>query len=137
MITGDELVESVLSGGYPEALDRKRWGRKYDWYHNYLDAIVQRDVRDVAQIEHLAVMPKLLQVLAEHAGQLVNYTSIGNALGLNHVTTQKYVRVFESLFLVHTLQPWFTNRLKRLTKSPKLHFLDAGLLGAGILRQRE
>ena len=130
LIIGDDLVETVLSGGYPEAVGRKRWGRKQDWYHDYLDAIVQRDVRDVAQIEQLAVMPKLLAVLAEHSGQLVNYSGIGAAIGLNHVTTQKYVRVFESLYLVHSLQPWFTNRLKRLTKSPKLHFLDAGLLAA-------
>ena len=130
MIVGDDLIEIVLSGGYPEALSRARWSRKQDWYHGYLDAIVQRDVRDVAQISQLAVMPKLLSVLAEHSGQLVNYSGIGAALDLNHVTTQKYVRIFESLYLVHTLQPWFTNRLKRLTKSPKLHFLDAGLLAA-------
>ena len=130
MVVGEDLVETVLSGGYPEALGRKRWGRKQDWYHDYLDAIVQRDVRDVAQIEQLAIMPKLLSVLAEHAGQLVNYTGIGTVLGLNHVTTRKYMHVFESVFLVHTLQPWYTNRLKRLTKSPKLHFLDAGLLAA-------
>ena len=130
MILGEDLTESVLSGGYPEALGRKKWNRKQDWYHDYLDAIVQRDVRDVAQIEQLAIMPKLLSVLAEHSGQLVNYTRIGAALDLNHVTTQKYVSIFESLFLVYTLQPWFTNRLKRLTKSPKLHFFDAGLLAA-------
>jgi predicted AAA+ superfamily ATPase len=130
MIVGDDLIENVLSGGYPEALGRARWSRKQDWYHGYLDAIVQRDVRDVAQIEQLAIMPKLMSALAEHAGQLVNYTRIGAGLDLNHVTTQKYVSVFESLYLVHTLQPWFTNRLKRLTKSPKLHFLDAGLLAA-------
>ena len=130
VIVGAELIERVLSGGYPEALSRKKWSRKQDWYHGYLDALVQRDVRDVAQIEQLGLMPKLLSVLAEHSGQLVNYTGIGAALDLNHVTTQKYVSVFESLYLVHTLRPWFTNRLKRLTKSPKLHFLDAGLLAA-------
>ncbi|WP_171182228.1 ATP-binding protein [Ruegeria sp. HKCCD8929] len=130
LIIGDDLVETVLSGGYPEALGRKRWRRKQDWYRDYIDAIVQRDVRDVAQIEQLAIMPRLLAVLAEYSGQLVNYSGIGAAISLNHVTTQKYVRVFESLFLVHSLQPWFTNRLKRLTKSPKLHFLDAGLLAA-------
>ena len=130
IIVGDDLIERVLTGGYPEALGRKRWPRKQDWYQSYLDALVQRDIRDVAQIEQLGVMPKLLSVLAEHSGQLVNYTSIGGALDLNHVTTQKYVRVFESLYLVHALQPWFTNRLKRLTKTPKLHFLDAGLLAA-------
>ena len=130
MIVGDDLVAIVLSGGYPEALGRARWARKQDWYHGYLDAIVQRDVRDVAQIEQLAIMPKLISVLAEHSGQLVNYSGIGASLDLNHVTTRKYVSIFESLYLVHTLQPWFTNRLKRLTKSPKLHFLDAGLLAA-------
>lgn len=130
IVVGNELIEIVLSGGYPEALGRKRWARKQDWYHGYLDAIVQRDVRDVAQIDQLAIMPKLLSVLAEHSGQLVNYSAIGSALDLNHVTTRKYVSVFESLYLVHTLQPWFTNRLKRLTKSPKLHFLDAGLLAS-------
>lgn len=130
ILVGADLVETVLSGGYPEALGRKRWSRKQDWYHGYIDALVQRDVRDVAQIDQLALMPKLLSVLAEHSGQLVNYSGIGAALDLNHVTTQKYVGVFESLYLVHTLQPWFTNRLKRLTKSPKLHFLDAGLLAA-------
>lgn len=130
MIIGDELIQCVLAGGYPEALGRKKWARKQDWYHGYLDAIVQRDVRDVAQIEQLAIMPKLLSVLAEHSGQLVNYSGIGGALDLNHVTTQKYVGVFESLYLVQTLQPWFSNRLKRLTKSPKLHFLDSGLLAA-------
>jgi len=130
IIIGRDMVETVLSGGYPEALSRKRWPRKQDWYHEYVDAIVQRDVKDVAQIEQLGVMPRLLSVLAEHSGQLVNYSGIGAALDLNHVTTQKYVSVFESLYLVQTLQPWFTNRLKRLTKSPKLHFLDPGLLAA-------
>lgn len=130
VVLGDDLIEMVLAGGYPEAMTRERWGRKQDWYQGYVDAIVQRDVRDVAQIEQLAIMPKLLNILAEHSGQLVNYSGMGGAVGLNHVTTQKYLGVFESLFIVHTLQPWFTNKLKRLTKSPKLHFLDAGLLAA-------
>lgn len=130
LIIGDKLIEAVLSGGYPQALERKNWVRKQDWYHSYLDAIVQRDVRDIAQIEQLSLMPKLLAVLAEHSGQLINYTSIGKTLGLNHVTTRKYAGIFESIYLVHTLQPWFSNRLKRLVKSPKLHFLDSGLLAA-------
>jgi len=130
MIVGNDLVELVLSGGYPEALARKGWARKQDWYQGYIDALVQRDVRDVAQIERPTIMPRLLSVLAEHSGQLINYSGVGAALGLNHVTTRKYVGIFESLHLVHRLQPWFTNRLKRLTKSPKIHFIDAGLLAA-------
>ncbi|MCV0427193.1 MAG: ATP-binding protein [Roseibium sp.] len=129
-VVGQNLIEIVLAGGYPEAISRRSWGRRQDWYHGYIDAIVQRDVRDVAQIEQISIMPRLLSILAEYSGQLVNYSGIGGSIGLNHVTTQKYLRIFESLFIVHTLQPWFTNKLKRLTKSPKLHFFDAGLLAA-------
>ena len=129
-VVGNGLVEAVLAGGYPEALTRRSWARRQDWYAGYVEAIVQRDVRDVAHVDQLQQMPKLLRVLGEHAGQLVNHSGIGAALGMNHVTTQKYVGVFERLFLVRTLPPWHGNRLKRLTRTPKLHFLDAGLLAA-------
>ena len=129
-IVGDDLTETVFAGGYPEALTRSRWRRRQEWHLDYIEAIVQRDVRDIARIEQLSSMPRLLRVLAEHSGQLVNYSGFGAPLGMNHVTTRKYMGVFENLFLVHTLPPWYTNTLKRLTKSPKLHFLDAGLLAA-------
>jgi predicted AAA+ superfamily ATPase len=129
-IVGPDLVAAVLAGGYPEALTRRSWARRQDWYAGYVDAIVQRDVRDVAHVDQLRQMPKLLQLLAEHAGQLVNHSAIGAALGMNHVTTQKYVGVFERLFLVRTLPAWHSNQIKRLTRTPKLHFLDAGLLAA-------
>lgn len=129
-VVGNGLVEAVLAGGYPEALTRRSWARRQDWYAGYVEAIVQRDVRDVAHVDQLQQMPKLLRVLGEHAGQLVNHSGIGATLGMNHVTTQKYVGVFERLFLVRTLPPWHGNQLKRLTKTPKLHFLDAGLLAA-------
>ena len=129
-VLGNDLVEAVLAGGYPEPLARRSWTRRQDWYLDYVAAIVNRDVRDVAQIEHIQQMPQLLRVLAQHAGQLVNYSAIGAPLGLNHVTTRKYVGIFESLFLIETIQPWHTNTLSRLTKTPKLHFLDPGLLAA-------
>ena len=129
-LVGADLIEKVLAGGYPEALTHSRWNTRQDWYLDYIEAIVQRDVRDTAQFEKIALMPRLLRVLAEHSGQLVNYSGFGAPLGMNHLTTGKYTGVFESLFLLCTLQPWFSNALKRLTKTPKLHFLDAGLLAA-------
>ena len=127
-IVGDDFVKVVLSGGYPEALARSGWRRRQNWHLDYVEAIIQRDVHDIARIEQLNAMPRLLRVLAEYSGQLVNYSGFGTVLGMNHVTTQKYVGIFENLFIVRTLQPWYTNTLKRLTKSPKLHFLDSGLL---------
>jgi len=129
-IVGPDLVEAVLAGGYPEALTRRLWRRRQDWYLDYVEAIVQRDVQDIAQIEKIRQMPQLLRVLAQYGGQLINYSAVGAPLGMNHVTTQKYVGIFESLFLTRTIPPWHSNTLKRLTKTPKLHFLDAGLLAA-------
>lgn len=127
---GSDLEEIVLSGGYPEALTRKNWARRQNWYLDYIDAIVQRDVKDVAQIDKLEVMPNLINVMAEHSGQLVNYSALGAPMGMNHNTTRKYTNLFDSLFLTTRLQPWFSNKLKRLNKTPKLHFTDAGLLAA-------
>ncbi len=127
-VVGDDLVNIVLAGGYPEALARSGWRRRQNWHLDYVEAIIQRDVRDIARIEQLNAMPGLLRVLAGYSGRPVNYSGFGAVLGMNHVTTQRYVGVLENLFMIRTLQPWYTNTLKRLTKSPKLHFLDSGLL---------
>lgn len=129
-VVGDDLIEAVLAGGYPEAVPRSRWERRQDWHLDYAEAILKRDVRDIARVDQLDRMPDLLRVLAEHSGNLVNFTELGAALGMNHVTIRRYVGVIENLFLMSTLRPWFTNALKRLVKSPKLHFLDSGLLAS-------
>lgn len=130
LVVGDDLVSCVVAGGYPEALARTSWPRRRAWHLNYISSIVQRDVRDIAAIDGLRQMPRLLRVLAQHSGQLANYSTVGAALDLSHVTTQKYIGIFEQLFLIRTLAPWHANELKRLTKTPKLHFLDSGLLAA-------
>ncbi|AOH87159.1 AAA family ATPase (plasmid) [Sphingomonas panacis] len=132
LLIGSALVDLVLAGGYPEAVARKTWTRRQDWYANYVDAVVDRDVRDIANIDQLDRMPRLLRALAVHSGQLINHAGVGASLDINHVTTQKYTGIFEQLFLVRTLPPWHNNALKRLTKKPKLHFLDSGLLAALI-----
>lgn len=125
---GPDLVQTVITGGYPEMLRRPDSRRKQAWARDYVRAIVQRDVRDIASIEKLGHMPRLLRALAHHAGQLLNYSQLGGALGLDGKTADKYLGVFEQLFLVRRVPPWSSNRLKRLVKTPKLHFLDSGLL---------
>lgn len=135
---GDELVQAVLIGGYPEMLRRRDPQRRQAWARDYVKAIVQRDVRDIADIEKLDQMPRLLQVLAHHSGQLTNFTQIGGQIGVDDKTTRKYVAILEQLFLVRRVEPWFRNPLKRLIKTPKLHFLDSGLLSVllGITHER-
>jgi predicted AAA+ superfamily ATPase len=130
LVLGDDLVATVLNGGYPEVLQRSTWSRQRSWCLDYARAIVERDVRDIAQIDKVQQLPRLLRVLAHHSGQLVNYSGLGAPLGLPHVTTQKYAGLFEQLFLTRQLPPWSNNELKRLIKTPKIHFLDSGLLAA-------
>lgn len=130
IMLGADLVNAVLIGGYPEMLTRDDPKRRQAWAREYVDAIVQRDVRDVAAVDRLDQMPRLLRVLAHHSGQLTNFMQTGAQINLDAKTTRRYIGVLEQLFLVRRLEPWFQNRLKRLVKTPKLHFLDAGLLAA-------
>ena len=137
-LIGHDLVRAVLTGGFPEMLRRTEAARRRAWARDYVRALIQRDVRDIADVERLDQMPRLLRVLAHHSGQLTNFTQIGGQHGLDDKTTKKYVAVFEQLFLVRRLEPWFNNHLNRLVKTPKLHFLDSGLLAAvlGITAER-
>ena len=129
-LIGDNLLQAVLIGGYPEMLRRGDFKRRQAWARDYVKSIVQRDVRDISDIQKLDQMPRLLQVLAHHSGQLTNFTQIGGQIGFDDKTTRKYVAILEQLFLVRRVEPWFQNRLKRLIKTPKLHFIDSGLLSA-------
>lgn len=125
---GDDLLQLVLRGGYPEAISRDSERRRQDWLHSYVTSILTRDLRDIADIEKLTELPKFVRLLAEHSGLLVNYSQLGAGINVTHKTGQRYLGLLEQVFLIATVQPWFSNALKRVVKTPKLHFLDSGLL---------
>ena len=127
-IVGDDLAKLVLIGGFPEAISRDSERRSQDWARSYLTSVLTRDLRDIADIEKLTELPKFVRLLAEHSGQLVNYSQFGGSINVSHKTGQRYVALLEQVFLVATLQPWYSNALKRIAKTPKLHFLDSGVL---------
>ena len=127
-LTGSKLTETVLRGGYPEALSRATVKRRTMWARQYINAIIQRDVRDVAGVEKLDQMPRLLRALAHASGQLSNYTQLGGKIGLDHKSVARYIGVLENMFLLARVSTFAVNRLKRVVKTPKIHFLDSGLL---------
>ena len=129
-VIGNDLVRLVLLGGFPEAIERESERRRQAWARSYLTSVLTRDLRDIAEIERLAELPKFVRLLAEYSGRLVNYSQFGSEIDVSHKTGQRYVALLEQVFLVSTLQPWYTNALKRIAKTPKLHFLDSGLLAA-------
>jgi len=125
---GEDLVARVLRGGYPEAIARDSAKRRAVWARQYLDALIQRDVRDVSGIEMLDQLPRFLRALAQTAGQMCNYTQLGAQVGLDGKTASRYISVFEQMYLLKRIDVWARNRLNRVIKTPKLQFIDAGLL---------
>jgi predicted AAA+ superfamily ATPase len=121
------LEIQVLTGGYPEMLHRSTMARKQAWARAYINALVERDIQDVAQLDQVKQVPQLLSICAEMTGQLLNPTHIGGQIGLDAKTVDRYIGILEKLFLVRRLPAWSRNELSRLIKTPKLHFLDAGL----------
>ncbi len=127
---GADLVDRVLRGGYPEAISRSTPRRRIAWARQYIDALIQRDVRDVSGIEKLDQLPRFLRALAQTAGQMCNYTQLGGQVGLDSKTAAKYIGVFEQMYLLRRVDVWARNRLNRVVKTAKLQFIDSGLLSA-------
>ena len=124
---GEALVERVLRGGYPEAVARPAGRRRTTWARQYIDALIERDVRDIAHIDKLDQLPRFLRALAHTAGQMCNYTQLGAQVGLDGKTALRYCGVFEQMYLLQRIDVWARNRLSRVVKTAKLQFLDAGL----------
>lgn len=126
----EKLSDWVTAGGYPEAIKRRSERRRQDWYRAYIKSIVERDLPEISNLAKPDQIPRVLQIAAQFAGQLTNLSEIGRSVGLDHKTADHYVRVLEQLYLIQRVQPWSRNELSRLVKTPKLHFIDSGLLTA-------
>lgn len=122
------LSARLLAGGFPEAQARTSPPRRAAWFENYLQAILQRDVRELANIEQLTELPDLLQLLAERSAGLLNFAEISRGLGLPQTTLKRYFALLETIFLIDRLPAWNRNPGKRLVKSPKVFVRDTGLL---------
>ncbi len=120
------LAGAICSGGYPEPLQRGG-KRARQWYREYLQTIVQRDVKDVADIRDQDELLRLVELLAYRTASLLNASSLANELNVGRKTVEKYISVLERLFLIRRLPAWHRNQAKRLVKTPKVHVVDSGL----------
>lgn len=127
LLLGEALVQTVLVGGYPEMIKRDDPSRRRVWARDYITTMVERDIRDITDIERMPALIRLPALLAHYTGQLINYTQLANELGVDSKTIKKYITLLEQIFIVRQVQPWFRNSRNRLVRTPKLHFLDSGL----------
>lgn len=130
---GEQLVERIVAGGFPPALERPTTRRQANWYRDYITTLVQRDIRDMARIKSLDMLPLLLSASASQTARLFNLADLAAPFQLARPTIGHYIALLERLFLLERLPPWHSNRLRRLIKSPKLHIGDTGL-AATLLR---
>jgi uncharacterized protein len=123
----NQLAGRIVAGGYPAALARASGRRRAAWYRDYLEAIVQRDVRDLTRITALDVLSRLVTAAAGQTARLLNVSDLAGPFSVSRPTIRDYVTLLQRVFLVEELPPWHSNRLSRLVKTPKLHIGDTGL----------
>ncbi len=118
--------EFTLEGGYPRLHDANIPPEVY--FPSYIDTYVERDVAELLEIRDKASFHKLLTICAHNAGGLINIASVARDAGVSAPTIKGWLSILEKSYLVFSLQPFYANMKKRLTKTPKLYFYDTGLL---------
>ena len=122
------LTKKILSGGFPEVLSRTDVNRQKAWFNSYITTILQRDVRDISNIEGLTSIPRLLSLVAARTGGLLNYAELSRSFSMPQTTLKRYLSLLETTFLIKLLPAWSGNLGKRLVKSPKTLLTDTGLI---------
>jgi uncharacterized protein len=116
----------LLNGGYPAIYQRALAAA--DWFPNYVATYLERDVRQIIAVRDLSQFQRFVRMCAARSGQLLNLAALGADCGISAVTAREWLSVLEASYLVSRLPPYFQNFGKRLVKSPKLYFLDVGLM---------
>jgi len=116
----------IFTGFYPRIHDKKLEAR--EWLAGYYQTYIERDVRSVINVGDLDTFGKFIRLCAGRVGQLINFTSLAADCGISNMTAKRWLSVLQTSFIVKLVQPHFENFSKRLIKSPKLYFLDTGLL---------
>ncbi|GAB3640831.1 hypothetical protein GCM10027423_14670 [Spirosoma arcticum] len=118
-------ADYLWQGSYPRLYQQQL--NPADFYPNYLTTYVERDVRQIVNVQDTSQFQAFLVSCASRIGQLVNFAQLGLELGLDAKTVARWVSVLETSFIAYRLQPYFRNYNKRIVKSPKLYFYDTGL----------
>ena len=121
-----DLFRMVFTGFYPRIHDKNL--EPQGWYSDYFQTYIQRDVRDLVQVGDAEVFIRFVRLCAGRVGQLLSLSSLAADCGISHTTARRWLSILESSFIVYRLMPHYKNFSKRLIKSPKLYFLDCGLL---------
>lgn len=125
-VSRQEYLQLLCTGGFPEPL-RMTPRARTAWYRNYISAITERDLREMARINEPSAAATVLRALAAVTGQELVITTLAEKTGLSRETVARYVGLLQVVFLVHELPIWSRNLSTRMVKHPKVHLVDTGL----------
>ncbi len=127
-ILPDNPYEVIFSGQYPPLYDENRNFIREDWYENYIDTYLDLDVRDQINTGNVALFRKFVQICAIHSGQMLSMDGIARDVGISAPTVKSWLSILEASFIIHFLEPSTNNLGKSIVKTPKLYFVDSGLM---------
>ena len=126
----------LINGGYPALVNKNmNDGERFEWLKDYVRTYLERDLRDLVELRSLEPFVRIQKITALLTGQLINYSQLGKEAGVTSKTAQRFLQYLEISYQTILLQPWTRNKIKRLIKTPKLHYLDPGVQRA-ILQKR-
>lgn len=120
------LDAMLWTGGYPALYDRDV--TPTDWLSNYVATYIERDVRALTRVRDLDTFTRFVRLCAARSGQLLNLTSLGNDAGVSSVTAREWLSLLRATYIVDLVEPYHANVTTRLVKTPKLVFIDVGLM---------
>jgi len=118
----------LFKGGYPRIQAKKLPPRTV--FPAYIRTYIERDVRQLTNVENLSTFQKFMQLCAARVGQQLNINDLATQCGINQKTVTHWLSILEASYILFLLKPYFNNFTKRLTKTPKLYFYDTGLAAA-------
>ena len=122
-----DLLNGILRGGFPEAVTRKTSAGAQRWLRAYADALIERDMTDLARIADVAQMSRLLSLLGSRTAAVANYADFARVLGVPLTTVRRYLALAQAVFFSFELPAWAGNTTARLVRQPKLHLCDTGI----------
>jgi len=122
-----DYEQMILTGGFPIALARKTAESRRRWFRDFLDMVVERDVLEIRKVRQRDVLPEILRRLAAQTAQLLNPAAVARTIELDKSTVNDFIRLLESVFLVHRLGAFGRTLSSRANHSPKVHLVDSGL----------
>jgi predicted AAA+ superfamily ATPase len=125
----DALLEIAFRGGFPEPMTLQDRGRKR-WHADYIGAILERDLKEIAKIHRKNAMRELVNLLAAWSGKFMNLSAIGSGLSIQRATIESYINALETLFMVERVYPWTKTDYARVGKQSKLFMTDSGLMSS-------